>query len=679
VLHRSLFRFFLIYVAFAGLGRGETAIWAEGSVAKIRPDTAPPAETYVWDGERISLRAARGEWAPFQIVIKSGEPRVVAFEIYDLVGPRGKVAAANFSVYRELYVTVDWPSVDPATNFTVGSGRGRWPDPLVPVIGHADVAGGENTVYWLELFVPPGTLSGEYTGKITLRWSGGEVTLPLELAVWDFEVPRDLAPPFIAALNAKEICRLYDVKAETEKGRAVVEKYYAMLREHGFWPGAAEKGALGAEAALPKELFDGYPFRECVVKSFAEAEAYPETLAELRQEEVGVALRAGGFADYIDRPATDHRAVGWALWRFGGDVATWGDASYFPRKDGNPIAGDPRNEWGNGAYALIYPGAGTGTNRPSPSLRLKLVREAAEDYAYLWALKEAGLAAYADELATGVVPTLSPPGSDGVDPASLYEAREAAAIALVKSGWGQGIAENAVRGRTTSDEGAPVTRAVVRAGPVAAVTDRNGDYELKYVARGRPLVATTPGYERAGSSGAGGRGDFVLKSFLRRYVWNVAETPPDISDRGFEEARLSPNANYVGGPALVGRLSGGRAGVVEFRPQVRDWSTFGGFVVELYNGSSGRVAALVRVTDESDAFYKERFLLPTRCWTAARVDLELAGGRYYLEARKRRGGLEFTSRPRVDFGAVREVRLSLEGPERAEVRVGRIWLEARED
>jgi hypothetical protein len=668
----------LIYLTFAGIGRGETAIWAEGSVAKIRPDTAAPAETYVWDGERISLKAARGEWAPFQIVVNFGEPRVVAFEIYDLVGPRGKVAAANFSIYRELYVPVEWPSIDLSTNFTVGSGRGRWPDPLLPVVGHADVAGGENTVFWLELFVPPETLSGEYTGKITLRWSGGEVTLPLELAVWDFELRRDLAPPFIAALNAKEICRLYDVKVGSDDGRAVVEKYYAMLREHDVWPGEVKEDAVGAEAALPAEFSRDYAFREYVVKSFAEAEAYPEILAELRRENVGVVLRAGGFADYIDRPATDNRSVGWALWRFGGDVATWGDASYFPRKDGNPLSDDPRNEWGNGAYALIYPGTGTGANRPLPSLRLKLAREAAEDYAYLWALKEAGLAAYADELATGVVPKLPPPGGGGVEAASLYEAREAAAIALVKSGWGQGIAENVVRGRAASDEGAAVARAVVRAGSVAAVTDRNGDYELRYVARGRPLVATAPGYERAGSSGAGGRGDFVLKSLLRRYVWNGEETPPDFSNRGFKEARFSRNANYVGGPAFVARLTGTRAGAFEFRPRLRDWSTFGGFVVELYNGSSGRIAAAVRITDEGGAFYEKLFLLPTGCWTAARIDLELAGERSYLEARRRHGGLEFIARPRVDFGRVSEVELLLEGPERAEVRVGRVWLEARE-
>jgi hypothetical protein len=669
----------LTYLVACAFARAEVVVWAEGSVAKIRPDTAPPAETYVWDGERIYVKAARGEWAPFQIVVNSGEPRVVAFEIYDLVGPRGKVAAGNFSVYRELYLPVNWPSVDISTNFTVGLGRGRWPDPLVPVVGHADVVGGENTVFWLELFVPLDTLSGEYTGKITLRWSGGEFTLPLELGVWDFELRRDLPPPFVAALNAKEICRLYDVKADADEGRALVEKYCATLREHGLWPGEAEEDAVGANAALPTEFPGDYPFREYAVKSFAEAEAYPEALAGLRRDGGGVVLRAGGFADYVDRPAGDHRAVGWALWRFGGDVATWGDVSYFPRKNANPLADDPRNVWGNGAHALVYPGTEAVAKRPLPSLRLKLLREAAEDYSYLWALKEAGLSAYADELAAGVAPMLPPAGGEGVEAASLYEAREAAALALVKSGWGQGIAGNVVRGRATSDEGTSVARAVVRAGSVAAVTDGDGDYELRYVPRGRPLVARAPGYEKAGSSGAGGRGDFVLKSLLRRYLRNEEGTLKGFSSRGFEEARLSPDANSAGGPAFVAVLAGKRAGKLEFRPQLRDWSTFGAFVVELYNGSSGLVVASAKVTDEGGAFFENRFLLPTGRWTAARVDLDLADTRSCLEARRRRGGLEFVARPRVDFGDVRDVELSLEGPKGTEVRVGRVWLEVRED
>ncbi len=666
-----------IFFAACASARAEVIIWTEGSVAKVRPDKPRPAETHLWDGDRISLKAARGEWAPFQVVINSDLARVVSFELYDVVGPRGKVPAANISVYREAYLPVNWPSVDPATNFTTGSGRGRWPDPLVPVIGHADVAGGENTVFWFDLFVPPDTLPGKYDGRITFKWSGGEYSLPLALAVWDFELSREGPPPFVAAVNAKEVCRLYGVKADADEGRAILNAYDAMIKEHGLRPFRAADGAVAAEAALPAAVPGEYPFREYHLETFAGGEAYPEELAELRKEGVGVAFRAGGFADLIDRPGGDCRSVGWALWRFRGYVATLGDVSYFPRKNATPLADDPRNKWGNGAYALIYPGTESGWNKPLPSVRLKLLREAAEDYAYLSALKNAGLAAYADELAAGVVPALPPAGGSGVAADVLYEAREAAAVALVKSGWRQEIAGNIVRGRAVSDDGVPVARAVVRVGASAAVTDADGDYELRYVPRGRTLAATAPGYEGAASSGAGGRGDFVLQQLVRRYLLNGDEEVVDFSDKGFGRFDVLADANVAGGPAFAARLKGKRAGELEFRPALRDWRTFGALVVELYNGSGGRVDATVRFTDGAGAYYEEVFQLSPAAWTPGRVDLDLARERFYLEAKGRDNALKFVERPRVNFADVRDVKVTLKSPGGAEIRVGRVWLEAR--
>jgi hypothetical protein len=318
-------------------------------------------------------------------------------------------------------------------------------------------------------------------------------------------------------------------------------------------------------------------------------------------------------------------------------------------------------------------------NRPLPSVRLKLLREAAEDYAYLSALKDAGLAAYADELAAGVVATLPPAGGSGVAAAILYGAREAAAVALVKSQWGQEIAENVVQGRAVSDEGTAVARAVVRVGPLASVTDGSGDYELRYVPRGRTLAATAPGYEGAASSGAGGRGDFVLKQFIRRYILNGERASDGITDKGFEGAGVLADANVAAGPAFAARLKAKRAGELEFRPALRDWRTFGSLVVELYNGSSGRVNATVRVTDGAGAFYEEVFLLSPAWWTRARVELDLARARFYLEAKGREGALKFDDRPRVNFADVRDVKVTFEGPAGAEVRAGRVWLEARAD
>lgn len=642
----------------------EVSIWAEGSTVKIGPAEPRPAETYVWDGERVSIKAARGEWESFQVVINSDATRLVSFQIFDLEGARGKIAGANVSVYREVYLPVSEPSVEPRTNFTVGPGRGRWPDPLVPVVGHAEVVAGENTVFWFDVRVPPEIFAGKYEGEVRVKWSGGEYVLPLELAVWDFELEPAEPSPFRATVDAENVCRLYGLKTDDAEAAAVLAAYSRLLEEHRVSPLNPGESGLPDDARL---------------MTFAGGEACPDAVAELRGKGVRVGYDGDEWAGLIDRPASDHRLLGWALWRFGGDFMRLKSVSYFPKKDPKPLADDPRNKYGNGAGALVYPGTEPARDKPLPSIRLKMLREAAEDYAYLNALAGDGYAAYADELAAGVVPTLPRAGGTGIGAASIYEGREAAALATVKSHWGQGMAENEVGGRVVSDEGTPVAGAVVGVGPLAAVTDRDGRYELHYVPRGRSLTAEAPGYERAGASGAGGRGDFYMKQILRRVVLNDGGPAVDYAAKGYEDDGVAPDGNAVGGPAFIGRLKGNRPGSFGFRLALRDWRTFGAFAVELYNGFDACVQATVRFEDDAGAFYEEIYLLPPRGWLPARVDLGLAGERYYLKASGAGGNLRFDTEPQLDFSLVKDVEISFDGPAGAEVRVGRAWLEARKE
>jgi len=647
----------------AALAGGEVAIWAEGSTVKIGPDEPRPVETAVWDGERISIKAARGEWESFQLVINSDEARLVSFQIFDLEGARGKVPGANVSIYRELYLPVDRPSVDPETNFTVGAGRGRWPDPLVPVVGHAEVAAGENAVFWFDVRVPENAFAGKYGGEVRLKWSGGEYAVPLELGVWDFAIEKDGPAPFEAVVDAANVSRLYGLKKDDAGAAALPAAYSRLLEEH---------------RVSTREPGDGgFPDGEGLM-TFAEAEADAEAVAAIRGKGGRVGIESGAGAGFIDRPASDHRVLGWALWRFGADFVYLGNVSYFPRKNPQPLAEDPRNEYGNGFGVLIYPGTELGYDRPLPSIRLKLLREAAEDYAYLSALAGDGYAAYADELATGVVPAL-PRGRDAIDASSIYEGREAAALATVKSQWGQGIAENEVGGRALSDEGIPVAGAVVRVGPLAAVTRRDGDYALRYVPRGRALTAEAPGYERAGSSGAGGRGDFYMKQLLRRYILNGGGPAEGYEARGFGDGGVAPDGNPVGGPAFVGRLKAGGVGRFAFKPALRDWRTFGAFAVELYNGSEGRARARIRLDDDAGGFYEDLYLLPPRGWFTARVELGDAAERYYLKTAGSGGNLRFDAKSGLDPSLVKGVEISLDAPSAGEVRVGRAWLEARKE
>ena len=106
---------------------------------------------------------------------------------------------------------------------------------------------------------------------------------------------------------------------------------------------------------------------------------------------------------------------------------------------------------------------------------------------------------------------------------------------------------------------------------------------------------------------------------------------------------------------------------------------FGAFVVELYNGSQRCAWARVRFEGDAGAFYEEVFPLPPGGWTAARVVLGAAAGRYYLKTSGSGGNLRFDAKPKLDLALVKEVDITLDAPAACEARVGRAWLEARKE
>src|SRR5690606_32070837 len=99
----------------------------------------------------------------------------------------------------------------------------------------------------------------------------------------------------------------------------------------------------------------------------------------------------------LDYPAMNHRVTTWLMPRHGltglaywdtlfvsPNIDPWTDAGSFQHPDGDVYNGD-------GSY--IYPATRKvhGQDAPLASIRLKWLREAAEDYDYLMLAKEAGL------------------------------------------------------------------------------------------------------------------------------------------------------------------------------------------------------------------------------------------------------------------------------------------------
>jgi hypothetical protein len=147
-----------------------------------------------------TLEAARGEWEPFQIVVRADAHALtdVRASAAPLVGPAGARLAAP-RLYRVEYLTVKTPS-------SVEGHAGLWPDALIPdvdsFVGERRnafpfaVPAGEARALWVELYVPASTAPGVYRGAVTVRAAGlPAVDVPIALTVHPFVLPRTSSLP----------------------------------------------------------------------------------------------------------------------------------------------------------------------------------------------------------------------------------------------------------------------------------------------------------------------------------------------------------------------------------------------------------------------------------------------------------------------------------------------------
>ena len=180
--------------------------WVAPSLVRVGPTDAPGTAS------SIALSGARGETLDTQVIVRgpAGGLTNVNLTASALTGPgSATIAASNVVLYREYYVTVNgtvpqggFPSV--GTNPPLGSGT--YAEPLIPFVDPetgaalngslkavpATVAANQNQPFWVDISIPRGALNsppGTYTGTISVTSTQGNVTVPITVTVWNFELP----------------------------------------------------------------------------------------------------------------------------------------------------------------------------------------------------------------------------------------------------------------------------------------------------------------------------------------------------------------------------------------------------------------------------------------------------------------------------------------------------------
>ncbi len=155
---------------------GDVMVWSAPATEKILKTMAVPAVTGT-----VEIAAARGEFEPFQLIIHAGSATNLPVSISDFTGPGTDITGTV--LHRVDYVPITTAG-DHFDRF------GDWPDPLWPINSGemVAVAAGENQPVWFTVHVPWGAAPGIYTANVSV----GALTIPVELEVWDFTLPRQI-------------------------------------------------------------------------------------------------------------------------------------------------------------------------------------------------------------------------------------------------------------------------------------------------------------------------------------------------------------------------------------------------------------------------------------------------------------------------------------------------------
>jgi hypothetical protein len=146
-----------------------------------------------------------------------------------LTDPTGRALEAGaIEILRVGYLNLAQASDRSAT-------PGFWPDPLFPFDQPVVLEAGINHAFWIRLHVPREAAAGTYRGAIGLSANGWRAQAPLEVVVYDFDLPERMTCTTAFGFSPGNVFRYHRLQSEADR-RAVLQKYWANLAAHHISP-----------------------------------------------------------------------------------------------------------------------------------------------------------------------------------------------------------------------------------------------------------------------------------------------------------------------------------------------------------------------------------------------------------------------------------------------------------
>ncbi len=229
---------------------------------------------WIYDGEKVSLKAARGEYISFQLVISRNTDKTlkgITIEMEAFENEKGSLPVKP-EFFLEWAVEVKTPS----TGYLEASlGPGWYPDALIPFryIQYDSAAvkwrwtyplwlpdfnnridNQQSLMVWVDQYVPfdAGEAGpGLYTTRLSVTIDGMTRTIPVDLTVWDFAI--DNANRFKAGLQHEGFVRSMDEEQELKIYQLLKRNRITML-DPTYDPGLEVSG--DGQVSLDWKSFD---------------------------------------------------------------------------------------------------------------------------------------------------------------------------------------------------------------------------------------------------------------------------------------------------------------------------------------------------------------------------------------------------------------------------------------
>lgn len=210
------------------------ALWVVDALTKILPGTLPPVEPTTV----LRLAAARGEVEAGQVVVWSEAPAERLRARASALGSEvGTIPAGAISCRFVGFVPIDKNSPATPANELDPPAPAEVPDVLLadPVV---KLSARRAQPVWVSVEVPRGVAAGLYRGTITIEADDRRGEIPLELTVYDFELPAERHVFVTNWFSTGNIAAAHGLQEGSEAHDEMLGRYarnMAAHRQNVFW------------------------------------------------------------------------------------------------------------------------------------------------------------------------------------------------------------------------------------------------------------------------------------------------------------------------------------------------------------------------------------------------------------------------------------------------------------